>query len=55
MVFKNPLWVGTGTEGLVALHLLIGPLNATLAWIRYRDVNPVPNSQFADDLAIDAG
>ena len=37
---------------IVTLHLLIGSIkNHLLGWSWYRDANPVPNSQLADDLA----
>ena len=35
----------------MALHLPIGPLNPTLCWSQYRDLNPVPTSQLANDIA----
>ena len=35
----------------MALHLPIGPLKPALGWSRYRDVNPVPTSPLADDIA----
>ena len=42
------LEVSESEEGVVAIHLPIGPLK--LAWSRYRDTNPVPTSPLADDI-----
>ena len=38
-------------EGVVALHLPIGPLKLALGWSQYRDAKPVPVSPLADDFA----
>ena len=45
------LKVSEKEEGVVALHLLIGPLKHALDLSRYQDANPVPTSPFADDIA----
>ena len=46
------LEVSEREEGVVALHLPIGSLkNPALGWSRYQDVNPVPTSTLADDVA----
>ena len=35
----------------MALHLPTGPLKPALGWSRYRDVNPIPTSPLANDIA----
>ena len=45
------LEVSEREEGVVAFHLPIGPLKPAVGWSRYRDVNPIPISSLADDLA----
>ena len=37
-------------EGVVVIHLPIGPLNHALGWSRYQDTNPVPTSPLDDDI-----
>ena len=37
------LEVNESKEGVVALHLPIGPLKTRSGWSRYRDANPVLN------------
>ena len=44
------LEVSKREEGVVALHLPIGPLNTSSGLERYRDTNPVPTSPLADDI-----
>ena len=38
-------------ESVVALQLPIGPLKTTLGLSQYQDVNPVPTSSLANDVA----
>ena len=46
------LEVSEKEEGVVALHLAIGPLKTpTLGWSCYQDSNPVSPSPLADDFA----
>ena len=51
--YDSRLVVSEKEEGIVALHLPIGPLKKPApSWSRYRDVNPVPTSPLADDIAL---
>ena len=45
------LVVSEREEGIVVLHLSIGPLKTHSSWNRYRDAKPVPINPLADDLA----
>ena len=38
-------------EGVVAIHLPIGPLKTRCGWSQYRDANTVPTNPLADDIA----
>ena len=45
------LEVSEREEGVVALHLLIGPLKNCFGLEPVRDAIPVPNSPLGDDIA----
>ena len=57
MLVVTLLEVCAKEEGVVVLHIPIGPLKHALGWSWYRDSNPVPTSPLADDghYAISAG
>ena len=42
------LVVSEGEEGVVVLHIPIGPLKTSSGWSRYRDTNPVSTIPLVD-------